>query len=259
MFMNDLRISLVQTALAWEDPQANRALLGDKIVQCGETDLIVLPEMLTTGFSMAASEHAEPMDGPTMTWLAEQAARQHAVITGSLIIRDGERRYNRLVWMQPDGHHHYYDKRHLFRLAGEHTHYCAGEQRLIVELNGWRICPMICYDLRFPVFSRNRDDYDLLIYVANWPSARHEHWKTLLVARAIENLAYVAGVNRVGKDCNQLRYRGDSCVIDMSGEVLFSQTDRECCKTLMLDAAALLAWRERLPFHLDADSFQLSP
>jgi predicted amidohydrolase len=255
--MNNLRISLVQTELVWEDPQANRALLGDKIAQCGETDLIVLPEMFTTGFSMAANEHAEPMGGPTVTWLAEQAARQCAVVTGSLIVRDGERRYNRLIWMRPDGCYRYYDKRHLFRLAGEHTHYCAGEQRLIVELNGWRICPMICYDLRFPVFSRNRDDYDLLIYVANWPSARHQHWKTLLVARAIENLAYVAGVNRVGKDGNQLRYRGDSCVIDMSGGVMFSQADREFCKTLRLDAAALSAWRERLPFHLDADSFQL--
>lgn len=253
----DLNVTLIQTALHWEQPQVNRAMFADKIAQAGETDLIVLPEMFTTGFSMNAAAHAESMDGPTLTWLAEQAAAHDAAITGSVMIKTDEGHCNRLIWMPPDGRYRYYDKRHLFRMAGEHEYYRPGGERLIVELHGWRICPLVCYDLRFPVFSRNRGDYDLLIYVANWPSPRRRHWSALLTARAIENLSYVIGVNRVGDDGNALHYSGDSALVDMAGDVVFSAADSEFCKTFTLDAAGLAAWRARLPFHLDADRFDI--
>lgn len=256
--MHDLKITLVQTALFWEQPEANRTMLADKLARCDKTDLIILPEMFTTGFSMNAQAQAEPMDGPTFEWLAEQAAAHRAVVTGSVMIAADGGYYNRLVWMPPDGHYRYYDKRHLFRMADEHEHYRPGGERLTVELNGWRICPLICYDLRFPVFSRNRGDYDLLIYVANWPSPRRRHWSTLLTARAIENLSYVAGVNVVGDDGNGHHYSGDSAVVDMAGEVLFAGAGQAFCQTVTLDATALAKWRERLPFHLDADAFSLS-
>ncbi|HMB44154.1 MAG TPA: amidohydrolase, partial [Luteimonas sp.] len=227
--MHDLRISLVQGATRWHDPAGNREYYGRLIAPLqGETDLILLPETFTSGFSNEAIHNAETMDGPTVAWLRERSHTLGAAIAGSVQIRDGDGVYNRLLFVTPDGGMQQYDKRHLFRYAKEHERYAAGDARLTVEWKGWRICPQVCYDLRFPVFSRNRFnverpgelDYDLLVYVANWPAVRAYAWKTLLRARAIENLCFVAGLNRVGVDGNGLEYSGDSAVLDMLGHPL---------------------------------------
>jgi omega-amidase len=264
--MQDLRISLVQGNTRWHDPAGNREYYGRLIAPLhGATDLVVLPETFTSGFSNDAIDRAEGMDGPTVAWLREQAGRLGAAVTGSVQIRDGEGVYNRLFFATPEGGMWHYDKRHLFRYAKEHERYAAGQDRLTVEWKGWRICPQVCYDLRFPVFSRNRYDveraggldYDLLLYVANWPSARAYPWRTLLRARAIENLCFVAGVNRVGTDGNGLHYAGDSAVIDFLGQPLSESTDEEVVTTTSLPAAELLAHRERFPAMLDGDAFTL--
>jgi omega-amidase len=253
-----LRVTVVQTELAWQDPSANRRKLASHFRGlAGHSDLIVLPEMFSTGFSMATATLAEGMDGPTVGWMREEAAATGCVITGSLIVQDGQRCFNRLVWARPDGSLEYYDKRHLFRMAGESDHFAAGERRVTVELKGWRVCPMICYDLRFPVWSRNRDDYDLLIYVANWPSRRAVAWSALLKARAIENLSYVAGVNRIGRDGNGVSYVGDSVVLDYTGQPLSSEGGGDRVETAVLDMESLQAHRESFPAHLDADAFEL--
>jgi predicted amidohydrolase len=202
----------------WHDAAANRALYGALVRALrGQGDLIVLPETFTSGFSNEAIGSAETMQGESVAWLSALAREVGAVVTGSMVIRDGEQVFNRLLWARPDGTLAHYDKRHLFRMANEHHRYADGKRKLLVELNGWRICPLVCYDLRFPVWSRNRHDraaqrfdYDLLLYVANWPSARRHAWQTLLRARAIENLSYVLGLNRVGVDGNELHYAGDS-------------------------------------------------
>lgn len=272
--MNNLRISLVQGATRWLDPAANRDYYGHLMAPLhGITDLVMLPETFTSGFSNEAIASAETMDGPTVAWMREQAARLGAAVTGSVQIRDGEgestgdaKVFNRLIYATPDGAVQTYDKRHLFRFAGEHERYAAGRDRLIVECRGWRICPLVCYDLRFPVFSRNRFDaqrpggmdYDLLLYVANWPSARAYPWKTLLRARAIENLCYVAGLNRVGSDGNGIHYAGDSAVIDFLGHPASECTDEEVVVTTTLLAHELAAHRERFPAMLDGDAFSLS-
>jgi omega-amidase len=254
----DLTVTLVQTPLHWQDAGANRRLLAEKFTRLeAPTDLIVLPEMFTTGFSMAAPQLAEAMDGPTLSWLAAQAHKHQAVITGSLIIADQGHYYNRLIWMRPDGHYDHYDKRHLFRMAGEHHTYAPGQQRLVVELKGWRICPLVCYDLRFPVWSRCQEDYDLLLYVANWPEKRSQAWKTLLQARAIENLAFVVGVNRTGEDGKGIAYAGDSVVHAPNGQVLWHQSGKEACPTLRLERQVLTDYRDSFPAHLDADLFRL--
>ncbi len=253
-----LRVTLVQTELAWQDPAANRHRLAAHFRGLvGHTDLVVLPEMFSTGFSMAAAELAEDMDGPTVDWMREEAAALGCVIAGSLIIRDGGRCYNRLVWARPDGSLEHYDKRHLFRLAGEQDHYAAGSRRLVVTLKGWRVCPMVCYDLRFPVWSRSRGDYDLLLYVANWPQRRALAWSTLLRARAIENQSYVVGVNRIGKDGNGTAYAGDSVALDFLGQPLSSEGGGDRVETAVLDLESLRAYRESFPVHLDADRFEL--
>jgi predicted amidohydrolase len=253
-----LRVTLVQTELAWQDPAANRHRLAAHFRGLvGHTDLVVLPEMFSTGFSMAAAELAEDMDGPTVDWMREEAAALGCVIAGSLIVRDGGRCYNRLVWARPDGSLEHYDKRHLFRLAGEQEHYAAGARRLVVSLKGWRVCPMICYDLRFPVWSRSRGDYDLLLYVANWPQRRALAWSTLLRARAIENQSYVVGVNRIGKDGNGTAYAGDSVAVDFLGQPLSSEGGGDRVETAVLDLESLRAYRESFPVHLDADRFEL--
>jgi predicted amidohydrolase len=253
-----LRVTLVQTELAWQDPAANRHRLAAHFRGLvGHTDLVVLPEMFSTGFSMAAAELAEDMDGPTVDWMREEAAALGCVIAGSLIVRDGGRCYNRLVWARPDGSLEHYDKRHLFRLAGEQEHYAAGTRRLVVALKGWRVCPMICYDLRFPVWSRSRGDYDLLLYVANWPQRRALAWSTLLRARAIENQSYVVGVNRIGKDGNGTTYAGDSVAVDFLGQPLSSEGGGDRVETAVLDLESLRAYRESFPAHLDADRFEL--
>lgn len=219
------------------------------------TDLVVLPEMFTTGFSMEAPTLAETMDGPSVAWLLEMAELRNAVVTGSLIIRENQHYYNRLIWARPDGTLSYYDKRHLFRMAGENNVYAAGSTRLIEEWRGWRICPLVCYDLRFPAWSRNpaTTPYDLLLYVANWPAARRMAWSVLLRARAIENVAYTIGVNRVGTDGNNHTYAGDSVLLDMSGEYLVEVGNQETGITRTLRRRSLEEFRERFPALLDAD------
>ena len=243
-----LRVTLVQSEIAWEGPAANRHRLAEHFRGlAGHTDLIVLPEMFSTGFSMAAGALAETMNGPTVGWMREEAAAMGCVITGSLIVRDQGRYFNRLVWARPDGSLAHYDKRHLFRMAGEHEHYAPGGSRLTVELKGWRVCPLICYDLRFPVWSRSRGDYDLLLYVANWPARRAHAWAALLRARAIENLCYVAGVNRVGEDGTGNRHMGDSSVTSPWGETLVSAAETQTVLVADVDPATVADARARFP------------
>lgn len=260
-----MHLTLIQPKLYWHDPVANRAMLEERIFTLSEpTDLIVLPEMFTTGFTMDASAVAEPMNLTTFRWLKQMAAQTKAVVTGSYVVREGTAFYNRLIWMQPDGEYDVYDKRHLFRMAGEDAVYTGGTNRIIKEWKGWRICPLVCYDLRFPVWSRNVQtdssafNYDLLLYVANWPAPRRNAWNVLLQARAVENLSYVIGVNRVGEDGNQNTYAGDSAVIDFKGDVLFRQADTEIVHQHTVSLDDLRAFRERFPANLDADGFTLS-
>lgn len=261
----DLRVTLVQAATVWHDAAANRELYGSLVRPlAGRTDLIVLPETFTSGFSNAAIDDAETMRGATVAWLRELALEVDAAITGSMVIREGQQVFNRLLFATPDGALAQYDKRHLFRMAREHEHYAAGGPKLLVEWRGWRICPQVCYDLRFPVFARNvfdgaagRFDYDLILWVANWPAARRHAWQTLLRARAIENLACVVGVNRVGLDGNELAYAGDSVALDALGQALVELDAMPQVVTTRLDAAALVAHRQRFPAQLDADRFVL--
>jgi omega-amidase len=257
--MKNLTLTLIQSSLHWEDIPANLAMFEEKIWQIDQpTDLIILPEMFNTGFTMNAAKVAEPMNLHTFKWMKQQAAQTGAVVTGSYIVKEREQFYNRLVWMRPDGSYDTYDKRHLFRMANEHLTFAEGKKRLVTEWKGWRICPLICYDLRFPVWSRNHhQEYDLLLYVANWPQARSHAWKTLLQARAIENLAYTVGVNRVGPDGNDIPYSGDSSVVSYKGELLFQQPDKESLYTFRLDKEALSEFREKFPAFLDADEFDL--
>ncbi|MGQ7956556.1 amidohydrolase [Pseudomonas sp. SP16.1] len=254
----DLELALIQTSLAWHDPAANRAHFQALLEQARGADLVILPEMFSTGFSMHSAELAEAEDGPTTAWLREQAQRVGATICGSLIIQAADGSYrNRLLWARPDGSLAHYDKRHLFRMAGEHKHYSAGETQVLLELKGWRVRPLICYDLRFPVWSRDAGGTDLLLYTANWPGARRQHWNRLLPARAIENLCYVAAVNRVGEDGKGHAYTGDSQVLDFQGEPLLAAEAGDGVFRVTLGAGALAAYRERFPAHLDADGFAL--
>jgi len=265
MTMKPLRISLVQGATRWHDAAANRAYYGALVRSVkGQSDLVVLPETFLSGFTNETLGNAETMDGAGIAWLRELAREVDCVVTGSLVMRDGERCVNRLIWMRPDGTMATYDKRHLFRMAKEHERYGGGDARLIVELNGWRICPQVCYDLRFPVWLRNRYDraarrfdYDLIFFVANWPSPRRHAWSTLLRARAIENLAYCVGVNRVGVDGNELPYSGDSVALDFLGQPLVELGALEQTVTVTLDPVALAAHRERFPAWMDADEFEI--
>lgn len=252
--MNDLRLSLIQSSLYWEDARLNRQMFSWKIRDlAGETDLIVLPEMFTTGFSMHPEKIAESPGGPTTEWMVELAHETGATITGSLIMHHQNAYYNRLLWVQPDGTILHYDKRHLFSMAGEDQVYTAGREHLVAEWKEWRICPMICYDLRFPTWCRNTVDYDLLIFVANWPEPRRMHWQQLLKSRAIENLAFVAGVNRIGHDDNGHAYWGDSMLVDYRGEVLSMSTLAETTLQVTLQKDGLDAWRQRFPFLKDRD------
>jgi predicted amidohydrolase len=249
---------MIQADLAWQAPATNRRMLAKHFRGLvGHTDLIVLPEMFTTGFTMDAEGLAETMNGETIGWLREEAAAVGCAITGSLIVRDGGRYYNRLLFARPDGTVAHYDKRHLFRMANEQSHYSAGQHRLIVEWKGWRICPLVCYDLRFPVWSRNRGDYDVLLYVANWPARRRVAWSALLRARAIENLCYAVGVNRIGKDGNGATYAGDSAAVDFLGQSLGGDHGGDFVETVVLDREALQKYRTSFPAHLDADDFEL--
>ena len=255
--MRDLKVTLIQCALAWENPADNRRQIGNMIEQLdGHTDLIVLPEMFTTGFSMNALANAEEPGGPTQQRLSDLASHLDCAVTGSIAVRDGAGVYNRMLFATPDGVQ-YYDKRHLFRMAGEDQRYLCGKDRVIVKWRDWRINLQVCYDLRFPVFSRNRDDYDLLLYVANWPARRRLHWRQLLVARAIENLACVVGVNRIGEDAKGLSYSGDSLAIAADGQLLLDAQNENGAALVTLDGAALKQYREEFPCQLDSDSFQL--
>ena len=255
--MQDLSITLMQRELAWEQPADNRRQIEEAIAGLDRAgDLVLLPEMFTTGFSMNALANAEPPGGDTEQWLGQLARRHDCALSGSIAVRDGEGVYNRMLFATPQGVQ-YYDKRHLFRMAGEHKRYRAGRERVIVSWRGWRILLQVCYDLRFPVFSRNRNDYDLALYVANWPAPRRQHWRQLLVARAIENLACVVGVNRIGSDANGLEYSGDSLAVAADGTLLKDMGNENGAARVVLDGAALQAYRESFPCQLDADSFQL--
>jgi predicted amidohydrolase len=256
--VQDLTVTLLQTSLAWQDAAANRAHFSELLHSLpGPTDLVVLPEMFTTGFTMATREQAEGMDGPTVTWMATVAADLDVTLCGSLIVEEAGRFYNRCIWMPPEGRHQHYDKRHLFRMAGEHEHFAAGSTRGLFAIKGWRVCPLVCYDLRFPVWSRGADAFDLLLYVANWPAARRTAWQALLPARAVENQCYVAGVNRVGTDGQGIAYAGDSSVHDYLGGCMASLGASPGEATVTLGASALRRYREKFPAWQDADPFQL--
>lgn len=260
--MQDLSITLIQSALHWQSTEANLAMFEEKIWQIKEsTDIIVLPEMFNTGFTMAARENAEHSNGRTFQWMKQMAAQTGAVIIGSFIVNDRNSFFNRLFWVEPDAKFAFYDKRHLFRMANEHHYFEAGKSKIIPVWKGWRIFPLVCYDLRFPVWSRNflKDgipNYDLLIYIANWPQSRISAWNTLLKARAIENISYVVGVNRVGKDGNGILYNGCSAVIEPKGMPIWQQEAIEAIKTVKLEAEPLAAFRQKFPALVDADHFQ---
>ncbi|MGB3008657.1 MAG: nitrilase family protein [Chitinophagaceae bacterium] len=282
--MSLLTLTTIQTNLHWENKTANLQMLEEKINSIREkTEIVVLPEMFSTGFSMKPEELAETMEGETVQWMKRVAAEKKIILTGSLIIKEESKKnsgqtetlrpeyYNRLIWMLPNGQFGIYDKRHRFAFAGEDNHYTAGTKRLIASVKGWKINLQVCYDLRFPVWARQNfspnpspkaekgvkgeAEYDVLIYVANWPERRSNAWKTLLQARAIENQCYVVGVNRVGNDGNKIYHSGDSMIIDPMGEVLYTKRDEEDIFSIALDKTHLDSTREKLPFLKDADGF----
>lgn len=260
--MSPLTVTTIQTVLHWEDKAANLQMLEEKIEGIGQpTHVVVLPEMFSTGFSMDAPLLAESMSGPTVQWMQRVATQKRVVLTGSLIIEESGKYYNRMIWMLPNGEMAHYDKRHLFANSGEDKAYTPGSRRCIVSVNGWKINLLVCYDLRFPVWARQQYkdgyEYDLMICVANWPNKRSHAWKTLLSARAIENQCYVVGVNRVGADAHDLQYSGDSMVIDPLGAVIYHKESDEDVFTVELDKKPLVAVRELLPFWKEADQFDL--
>lgn len=266
--MSHLTFTLIQTNLHWEDKAANLQMLEEKINSIQQpTQIIVLPEMFNTGFSMKPEEHAEDMNGITMQWMKKIAAAKRVIVTGSIMAsqnaEDGSPRYfNRLIWMLPNGQYGIYDKRHLFAYAGEDQHYTAGTKRLIASVNGFKMNLQVCYDLRFPVWARqqskeNEPEYDVLVYVANWPERRVHAWKTLLTARAIENQCYVIGVNRTGADGNEIYHSGSSMVIDAMGDVLYSKEHDEDIHTITLSKDKLNDIRSKLPFLKDGDAFSI--
>lgn len=274
--MESLKVTIIQADLVWENVAKNISMFSKKISAITEpTDIIVLPEMFTTGFTMKSEKLAETMTGKTVTWMKEQAKKSNSVIIGSLIIKeeitspsaDGRQRgmkfFNRLVWTQPNGDFYTYDKRHLFRMAKEHENFSAGNKRLIVEYKGWKICLLVCYDLRFPVWSRNfslteTPAYDCLIYIANWPEVRKTPWSKLLEARAIENQCYVVGVNRVGIDGTNHVYSGNSVVINPKGEKITTVPEhKECTQTVSLSLKELTDFRTLFPVGLDGDEFEI--
>jgi len=277
--MSTLTVTTIQANLRWEDKTANLTYFEDKINGIRETtEVVILPEMFSTGFSMKPEILAERMDGPTLEWMKRIAAQKKVILTGSLIIEEEGNYYNRLIWMLPNGQYGFYDKRHRFAYAGENEHYTAGHKRLIASVKGWKVNLLVCYDLRFPVWSRQggtagqpapdegqtagmptAPEYDLLIYVANWPERRSVAWKTLLQARAIENQSYVVGVNRVGEDGNKIDHSGDTMIIDPLGEVCYHGLKEEAVFTYTLRKERLEEVRNRFPFWRDADHFSIEP
>jgi omega-amidase len=268
-----LSFTVIQAHLEWEDKSANLEMFEEKINSIGgKPEIVVLPEMFSTGFSMTPEKLAEKMDGHSVSWMKKIAAEKRIILAGSLIIEDEGNYYNRLIWMLPDGSYGYYDKRHLFGYGNEDQHFSSGNRRLIASVKGWRINCLICYDLRFPVWARqssppisslkeipdgvsNEPEYDVLLYVANWPERRSHAWKTLLQARAIENQCYVVGVNRVGTDGNNLYHSGDSMIVDPMGEVLYTAAHHEDVATRVLEMDKLKEIRNKLPFLKDSDNF----
>ena len=253
-----MKIALIQTILIWENPNENRSLLQYKINAISQyVDLIVLPEMFTSGFTMNPKNVAETMQGETILWLKDVAKTRNCAITGSLVIEENGNYFNRLVFVFPNGEIQHYDKRHLFTLAGEDKVYTSGTEKLIVEYKGFKICPLICYDLRFPVFSRNVEEYDLLIYVANWPKLRVNAWDILLKARAVENMSYVIGVNRIGMDDNNHEYVGHSQAIDFLGNHIVEPYETEDIFVVELNKEKMLETRSKLAFLNDKDEFEI--
>tara|TARA_R110002049_G_scaffold64747_8_gene170505 strand:- start:947 stop:1753 length:807 start_codon:yes stop_codon:yes gene_type:complete len=266
--MENLTVSILQLDLVWENPTKNLSAIERQLQNLGSTDIAVLPEMFSTGFSMDSARLAEQMEGESIKRLKKLSNQYDTAIIGSFICKEASNFYNRLVFIQPDGRIHQYDKRHLFRMAGEDNHFSAGSDRIIINYKGWKILPLVCYDLRFPVWSRNtfemdrktfaKPAYDVLIYIANWPSARIGAWDKLLLARAIENQAYVIGVNRVGVDGNDILYSGNSAVIDPKGEYIFGPIiEDEASLTTNLNYKELANFREKFPIGMDADKFKL--
>ena len=256
--MQDLKVTLIQTELDWEDIPANLARF-ERLVDRLDTDsdLIVLPEMFSTGFSMNAGRLAETMQGDGLAWLRATAGKVNTDMVGSIMTRENDRFYNRLFWAKPDGKLLAYDKRHLFRMTGEHDVYTSGDQKVLAALKGWHIRPFICYDLRFPAWTRNTNNrFDMALFVANWPAARAKHWKVLLQARAIENQAYVVGVNRIGTDGNGVYHSGESSVIDPLGNILFQSGHSRCVRTVRLRADVLQDYRSSFPAWKDGDRFE---
>ncbi|HVG40955.1 MAG TPA: amidohydrolase [Chitinophagaceae bacterium] len=263
--MSSLTFTLIQTTLHWENKEANLQMLEGKINAIKEpTQIVVLPEMFSTGFSMKPQLFAEKMDGPTVQWMKRLAALKKIILTGSIIIEEEGSYYNRTIWMLPNGQYGYYNKRHLFAFAEEDKHYTGGNSRFIASVNGWKIMLAVCYDLRFPVWARQQFaegktfEYDMAIYVANWPERRSTAWKTLLQARAIENQCYVIGVNRVGADGNGIYHSGDSMLIDPLGEILYHKKDEEDIFTITLNKKDLEVVREKFQFWRDADDFTIA-
>ena len=257
--MNTLKITTFQAYLFWENIEKNLKNLTLRLSSIREkTDLIVLPEMFTTGFSLNAPALAEDMNGRTMQWMHEQAKSFESVVTGSIIIKENGNYFNRLIWMRPDGTYSKYDKRHLFGLSKEDEVYTPGNEIVIVELNGWKICPAICYDLRFPVWLRNTGgEYDILLIVANWPEKRSSHWRTLIPARAVENQSFVIAVNRVGHDGNEMYHQGDSMCIDPNGNTVYYKPNDEDLYTFSISYDDLVKARRLFPFLQDADEFKI--
>lgn len=255
--MENLKVTLFQAYLFWENIDKNLQNISLRLSSIREkTDLIVLPEMFNTGFTMNAEKNAETMDGKTVSWMKQIAFKFDAVVTGSLIIKENDHFYNRLIWMRPDGTFEIYDKKHLFTLGKEHETYTAGDKQLIVNLKGWNIMPVICYDLRFPVWLRNTGGkYDLLLAIANWPENRAHHWRSLLPARAIENQSFIIALNRVGHDGNELYYSGDSTCLDPSGNVVYYKRDEEDLYTFSINKSEVTKIRTAMPFLEDADEF----
>ncbi len=260
--MTDLSITTIQTHLFWEDVDANLTHFDEKINAIhAHTDIIVLPEMFTTGFTMKPKQLAEEHGGKGLQWMIKKAQEKNCALVGSISIHENEVFYNRLYWVNPDGSYKHYNKRHLFRMGNEHEYYAAGNQKIIIDYKGWKICPLICYDLRFPVWSRNtkNNTYDVLIYVANWPEARSYPWKQLLIARAIENQCYVIGVNRIGVDANGLNHSGDTSVLNPRGEIINSITaNSDKTETILLSTSYLSDFRKAFPVMLDSDDYEIN-
>lgn len=263
--MEDIKITILQTSLVWEDVDENLNSFDKKLsIINDKPDLIVLPEEFNTAFSVKPEKYYEKLDGKTINWMARKASSMNCVIAGSLIIKNNNKYFNTLIWMKPDGNFDTYNKRHLFRMGKEHLKFSGGKKRLIVDLKGWKICPLICYDLRFPVWAKNvfkneNYEYDVLIYIANWPEIRNQAWKTLLLARAIENQAFVIGVNRIGKDGNNISYSGDSAVIDPQGKIISSiKPNQNTFQTINLSYSTLRNIRDKFNAGFDWDNFEIS-